>query len=59
MEVVMGRKRARQGREKVVIGMNKYRGGMTVATTSSLLIASMTMMSFDGFLPSKMVIFVI
>ena len=38
---------------------NKYREGTSDATTSSLFIVSLIMMSFDEFLPSKTAIFVI
>ena len=38
---------------------NKYRGGTSDATTSSALIVPMFKMSFDDFLPSKTVIFVV
>ena len=36
---------------------NKYRGGTSDATTSSSLIVSLIIISFDEFLPSKMAIF--
>ena len=38
---------------------NKYRGGTSDATTSSSLIVSLFMMSFDDFLSSKTAIFVV
>ena len=38
---------------------NKYRGGTSDATTSSSLIVSLIVMSFDDFLPSKTALFAV